>query len=225
MIGKLAANIGLNTSRGRISADDLDAMKVHILTQSDENSWLFNRVNEQVERFRAQSEEYKLSKLTEQQKNQRAHQNRQRMQKEEKEQKVKAEKAEKELKRFRAAFPEEGHAPIEYSPYDTLVDMYIETYGLAWDKIPKVRPLKKSIEPLGIGSFAMTRLNNGPGLNDRKMPQVCIPKMMRKLPRRKLLNTGMDEVVCDQMQTIALFDDCAPIAEACRHIVVRLPPC
>ncbi|OAK95546.1 hypothetical protein IQ06DRAFT_352569 [Phaeosphaeriaceae sp. SRC1lsM3a] len=158
VMSKLAANIGLNTSRGRISADDLDAMKFHILTHGDENN----------------------GSLTVQ-----------RMQKEEKEQKIKAEKAEKELKRCRAAFPEEWHAPIECSPYDTLVDMFIETYGLAWDKIPKARPLKKWIDPLDVGSFAMTRLNNGPGLNYRKMPQVDISKMMRDLPRRKLLNGGV----------------------------------
>lgn len=147
------------------------------------------------------------------------------MQKEEKEQKIKAEKAEKELKRCRAAFPEEWHAPIECSPYDTLVDMFIETYGLAWDKIPKARPLKKWIDPLDVGSFAMTRLNNGPGLNYRKMPQVDISKMMRDLPRRKLLSKGIEELMCVQIQTVALSDTCAPIAEAHKHIVVRLPPC
>lgn len=38
VMSKLAANIGLNTSRGRISADDLDAMKFHILTHGDENN-------------------------------------------------------------------------------------------------------------------------------------------------------------------------------------------
>ncbi|KAH7380404.1 hypothetical protein DE146DRAFT_295319 [Phaeosphaeria sp. MPI-PUGE-AT-0046c] len=220
IMGKLAANIGLNTSRGRISAADLEAMKVHISTHGDEKNWLLSCVNEQVKRFKAQSEEYTLSKLTEKQEKQRAHQERLRVQQEEKAHKKEA----KELARFRAAFPKEWHDPLESSSYDTLVDMFIDTYGLAWDKIPKPPSWKKWIDPLGVGTFAMTRLNSGPGLNARKKPQVRIPTMTRKLPRRKLPITGIEELLCAQTQTMSLSETCFCTKKSRKRIVLQLPP-
>jgi hypothetical protein len=226
--GKLAANIGLNVSRGRISADELKEMKIHIHRNGDEKDWLFNRVNEQVERFKAESEAFMFAKLTEKQKKQRAHQERQTLQQEEKANRLKTAKEERELKRFLAAVPMEWHAPFpsQYSPYENMVDAFTEMHGIAWDKIPrKTRPSKAWVDPLGKGSFAMTRLHNGPGVNDKgKKPHVRIPKMKRTLPRRRALSDDIDELLSAQVRTISLLDTGPPIAEARKPIAVRLPP-
>lgn len=128
--GKLATNIGLNISRGLISADALEDIKMHILHNGDENNWLFNRVTEQVTRFRAESDAFMSAKLTEKEKKQRAHQERQSLQQEEKASRLKTAKEEKELKRFLAAVSKEWHAPFpsQFSPYENMVDAFIEMY-------------------------------------------------------------------------------------------------
>lgn len=226
IVGKLAVNIGLNTSRGIISADELEAIKLHILLNGDEKNGLFNRVNEQLERFKADSEAYISSKLTEKQKKQRAHQKRLMRQQEEKSKRLKIAKEEKSMRLFLAAVPKEWHAPWKYSPYESLVENLLMDHGIAWDRVPKkVRPAQAWTDPLGEGSFALTRLHNGPGLQDRgREAYVRIPKMQRKLPRRKPVNHDMGGLLSAQVQSMAQSDTGPLTTEAHEPIVVRLPP-
>lgn len=201
---------------------------LHILKNGDENHWLFRRVNEQVARFKAESDAFMSAKLTEKEKKQRAHQERQTLQQEEKASRLKTAKEENELKRFLAAVPKEWHAPFprEFSPYENMVDAFIEMYGVALDKVPKkVRHPKAWADPLGEGSFAMTRLHNGPGVTDKgKEPYVRIPKMKKRLPRQKVLSDDMDELVSAKVQVTSLSDIGPPLAEAREPVFVRLPP-
>lgn len=147
-------------------------------------------------------------------------------QQEDKANKLKTSKEEKAMKQFLAAVPKEWHTPWQYSPYESFVENLIMDHGIKWGKIPKkVRPSKPWIDPIGEGSFAMTRMHNGPGLHDKgREPDVRIPKMMRKLPRRKVLSDDVDELLSAQVQTVSLSDADLPTGEAHKPIIVRLPP-
>jgi hypothetical protein len=175
---KLATNISLHHARGAISESVVEDMLIHMLNH---NSALMAHTRDQISRFQHEREQRQLHYLSEKQR-------RLCFQDERERRKQQAKKEDENTLRCRCVVPAQCCEKSDFAPYDcgSVVGIVAED-GLSWKKVQQVQRYARMAQvEVDMKFFSQTRLHNGPGLTDKKLPKVRLPSVCR---------TGVEKVL------------------------------
>ncbi|KAH7092107.1 hypothetical protein FB567DRAFT_516495 [Paraphoma chrysanthemicola] len=199
IMNRLATNIGFFYARGCISSHDLEQLLIHIFTHDDAQSSLFQLTTSRIEHFRIEEARSSLSNLTPKQK-QRHQQHEDLLRQRQINKTTRA--ARHRWQEFPPAHRETASSAFLPLGCCSIADIYSDLDGMSWTQVRGIeqvnaaarnikppRKRKKAIRATKVQAkeacvkilkedsfWAMTRLHNGPGLEDKRRAKVRLPQ-------------------------------------------------